>query len=57
MTAICFMKKTNGMMCGSMVYRCPNCGAIGCAREGCRNQNWVNFRCAQCGGMKREIPK
>lgn len=54
MSAVCFMKKPNGQNCGSMVYRCAKCGAAGCMRDGCRNQNWVNLHCICCGSMQRE---
>lgn len=57
MSAFCFMKKPNGQSYGSIMYRCPKCGAIGCIREGRRNQNWVNYRCVRYDGMKREILK
>jgi DNA-directed RNA polymerase subunit RPC12/RpoP len=39
----------NGKKCESNVYKCLNCGAIGCDQVGCSKRNFQGMECKQCG--------
>ena len=40
---------SGGHTCGGNLYKCP-CGAIGCDKEGCSNQNVEGSnKCRKCG--------
>lgn len=43
-------------LCYKQVYKCKNCGAVGCDREGCHNQefDWTDGRCMRCNSQSRE---
>ena len=49
--------RRNGSNCGvSQVYRCKNCGSVGCTAPGCTNQNFdVSSRCLKCGKQDGKV--
>ena len=44
-------------ICGSLVFRCTKCGAVGCTKNGCSNQKFKDGQCMSCGshGTKKEV--
>lgn len=43
--------------CGTFVYKCSNCGTVGCDKKGCSNQKFDGGKCLACGkiGTKKHI--
>lgn len=41
--------ESTNRICGSLLYKCKNCGAVGCHINGCRNQKFKSGICTSCG--------
>jgi len=57
--ALCPAKKKNGQPCHQVVYRCTNCGAVGCDNRDCGNQKFASggqcMSCGKLGGNKKPV--
>jgi hypothetical protein len=42
-------KDGNGGIHGQGVYKCKNCGAVGCDSRDCTNRNFYSGKCLKCG--------
>lgn len=49
MPACSSKNESNNRICGSLLYKCKNCGAVGCHINGCKNQKFRNGTCMACG--------
>ena len=42
-------------VCGTVLWRCNDCGTMGCLNDNCARQNFPNGRCNACGSFNRKI--
>jgi len=50
--ALCPGKRGNGRNCSGTVYRCKNCGSVGCENRDCSNQKFEILKCLSCGKFR-----
>jgi hypothetical protein len=45
----CHGRRSTGLTCGAALWRCGNCGNVGCGHGGCPGQAFTDTICDRCG--------